>query len=93
MLVNGTRQSVIDASILKDGKPLTAKDVEAIVQEDKIIFNIRKPAHALTGNYQIKLKNNQGEDIKDVHINMQGSIFKFYEIHIDNHYNYNFLSF
>jgi len=59
---------------LKDGKPLTAKDVEAIVHDDKVIFNIKKPAHALSGNYQIKLKNDQGEDIKDVHINMQGNV-------------------
>lgn len=74
-LVNGTRQSTIDAKILKDGKPLTAKDVEVIVHDDKIIFNIKKPAHALSGKYQIKLKNDQGEDIKDVNINMQGKIY------------------
>lgn len=66
---------------MKDGKPLTAKDVEAIVHDDKIIFNIKKPAHALTGNYQIKLKNDQGEDIKDVHINMQGIFFFIKNIH------------
>lgn len=52
---------------------MTAKDVETIVHEDKIIFNIKKPMHSLSGNYQIKLKNNQGEDVKDVHINMQGN--------------------
>jgi hypothetical protein len=52
---------------------LTAKDVEAIVHDDKIVFNIRKPAHALSGNYQIQLKNDQGQDTKDVYINMQGN--------------------
>lgn len=57
---------------MKDGKPLTAKDVEVIVHDDKIIFNIKKPAHSLSGKYQIQLKNNQGEDVKDVNINMQG---------------------
>lgn len=72
--VNGTKQSAIDAKLIKDGKPLTAKDVEAIVHDDKVIFNIRKPVHALSGNYQIKLKNDQGEDTKDVHINMQGNV-------------------
>jgi len=59
---------------LKDGKPLTAKDVEVIVHDDKIVFNIKKPAHALSGKYQIKLKNDQGEDVKDVNVNMQGTI-------------------
>lgn len=73
--MNGTRQSSIDAKILKDGKPLTAKDVEAVVHDDKVVFNIRKPAHALSGNYQIQLKNDQGQDTKDVHINMQGNIY------------------
>lgn len=71
-LVSGTRQSDIDAKLLKDGKPLSPKDVEVIVHDDKIIFNIKKPAHDLSGKYQIKLKNAQGEDTKDVHINMQG---------------------
>lgn len=70
--MSGTRQSPIDAKILKDGKPLTAKDVEAVVHDDKVIFTMKKPAHELSGKYQIKLKNNQGEDVKDVNINMQG---------------------
>lgn len=74
--VNGTRQSTVDAKILKDGKPLSAKDVEAIIHDDKIIFNIKKPAHSLSGKYQIKLKNDQGEDIKDLHINMQGNFIQ-----------------
>lgn len=73
--MNGTRQSAIDAKILKDSKPLTAKDVEAVVHDDKVVFTIRKPAHELSGKYQIKLKNDQGEDVKDVNINMQGIFF------------------
>lgn len=71
--MNGTRQSAIDAKILKDGKPLTAKDVDAVVHDDKVIFTIKKPAHEHSGKYQIKLKNDQGEDTKDVNINMQGN--------------------
>lgn len=60
---------------MKDGKPLTAKDVEVIVHDDKVIFNIKKPTHALSGKYQIKLQNDQGEDTKDVNINMQGKYY------------------
>lgn len=73
-IVNGTRQSAVEATILKDDKPLGAKDVEAIVHDDHVLFKIKKPEHVLTGKYQIKLKNDQGEDIKDVFINMQGNV-------------------
>lgn len=61
------------AKLLKDGKPLSSKDVEIIVQEDKIIFNIKKPTHDLSGKYDIQLKNDQGEDTKSININMQGN--------------------
>lgn len=73
-LVNGTRQSAIEATILKDGKPLGAKDLEAVVHDDHILFKIKKPERALSGKYQIKLKNDQGEDVKDVLITMQGNV-------------------
>lgn len=42
-----------------------------MVEQEKILFKIKKPTREGTGKYQIKLSNAQGEDSKDVHINMQ----------------------
>lgn len=57
---------------MKDGKALPLKDVEIVVGEDKITFKIKKPQHDQTGIYQVKISNGQGEEVKDVFVNMQG---------------------
>lgn len=57
---------------MKDGKELHLKDVEVVVLEDRIDFKYKKPARELSGMYQIKLSNAQGEDVKNVKINFQG---------------------
>lgn len=70
-VVTGTRQTPIEAKLFKDGKALPVKEVETVVEQEKILFKIKKPTREGTGKYQIKLSNGQGEDAKDVHINMQ----------------------
>lgn len=72
--VDGTRQTPIEAKLIKDGKILPLKDVEVIVGDEKIVFKIKKPARNLSGMYQIKLSNGQGEVIQDCNITMQGII-------------------
>lgn len=69
--VSGTRQTPIEAKLWKDGKVLPVKEVEVVVEQEKVLFKIKKPTREGTGKYQIKLSNAQGEDSKDVHINMQ----------------------
>lgn len=71
LLVDGTKQSPVDAKLIRDGKPLTAKDVEVAVSDNKVVFKIKKPTRDQSGPYQIKLSNAQGEDVKDVTINIQ----------------------
>lgn len=61
----------MEAKLVKDGKVLPLKDVEIIVREEEVTFKIKKPARDLSGQYQIKLSNGQGEDVKDVNIIMQ----------------------
>lgn len=58
--------------LFKDGKPLTAKDVTVNVTDDKVTFTFSKPTSSQSGKYQVKLSNEQGEDTKDININMQG---------------------
>ena len=47
------------------------KEVEAVVEQEKILFKIKKPTREGSGKYQIKLSNARGEDSKDVNIVMQ----------------------
>lgn len=72
--VHGTKQSPIEAKLIKDGKPLPLKEVEVVVKEDKVAYTVKKPARGLTGKYQIKISNGQGEDVKEITINMQGKL-------------------
>ncbi|KAM3957310.1 projectin protein bent isoform 8-T9 [Aphomia sociella] len=69
--VTGTRQTPIEAKLWKDGKALPVKEVEAVVEQEKVLFKIKKPTREGSGKYQIKLSNAQGEDAKNVTINMQ----------------------
>lgn len=57
--------------MVKDGKILSPKDVDVVVGDNVIKFKIKKPARELSGPYQIKLSNGQGEDVQDCTINMQ----------------------
>ncbi|CAH2099215.1 unnamed protein product [Euphydryas editha] len=69
--ITGTRQTQIEAKLLKDGKILPNKEVEAVVEQEKVLFKIKRPTREGSGKYQIKLSNAQGEDSKDVNIIMQ----------------------
>ncbi|KAJ9595175.1 hypothetical protein L9F63_013533, partial [Diploptera punctata] len=75
--VEGTRTSPVEAKLIKDGKILPLKEVEVVVQEDKAIFKIKKPARNLSGVYQLKISNAQGEDA-NINVNMQDIITKIY---------------
>ncbi|KAJ6635132.1 Titin [Pseudolycoriella hygida] len=66
--IDGKKQTPIEALLLKDGKPFPSKDVEVQIKDDKVIFTIKKPTRDLSGPYQIKLSNGQGNDVKDVKI-------------------------
>lgn len=70
---------------MKDGKPLPLKDVEIVVGEDKVTYKIKKPQRESSGIYQIKIGNNQGEEVKDVNIVMQGLYFCETELSIKSH--------
>ncbi|CAD7001755.1 unnamed protein product, partial [Ceratitis capitata] len=64
--VNGTRQTPVEAKLVKDGKTLPVKDVEVGVTEDKITFKVKKPARDMSGSYEIKLSNGQATPNVDV---------------------------
>ena len=70
--MEGTRQTQVEAKLIKDGKALPLKEVEIIVGEEKITYRYKKPARGLSGKYQLKVSNSQGEAVQDIKINMQG---------------------
>lgn len=71
VVVDGTRQTPLEAKLVKDGKALGPKDVDIVIGDNKVSFKIKKPARELSGPYEIKLSNGQGEDSKAVQIIMQ----------------------
>lgn len=71
--VDGVRQSPVEAKLVKDGKAFGVKDVEIVVMDDKVVMKMKKTARSMSGNYQIKLSNAQGEATKDVFFNIQGT--------------------
>lgn len=71
--MEGTRQTPIEAKLIKDGKPLPLKEVEVVIGEEKVTYTIKKPTRSQSGKYQIKIANGQGEDVKNININMQGN--------------------
>lgn len=80
--VEGTKQSQVEAKLMKDGKPLPLKEVEVVVSDDKITFKIKKPSRDQSGVYQLKIGNNQGETVTDVNINMQGTYSSGYSVFV-----------
>lgn len=79
--VGGTKQSPVEAKLIKDGKVLPLKEVEVIVADDKATFKFKKPARNLSGIYQLKISNAQGEDTKNININMQGNTDLFITVY------------
>lgn len=61
----------MDAKLLKDGKPLSPKEVEVKVMDKKVVYTIKKPSRDQTGKYTIKMSNKAGASTKEVKINMQ----------------------
>ena len=75
--VCGVRQSPVQAKLVKDGKALSNKDVEIVVQDDKVVIKLKKPLRENSGKYEIKLTNAQGESTKEVVLNIQGNVEVF----------------
>ena len=47
------------AELFKDGEPVEFDDVEVL--DDEVVFKLKQPVHANSGNYGVKLKNPFGE--------------------------------
>lgn len=77
--VQGVRKSPVEAKLLKDGKAFGVKEIEIVVQEDKVVMKLKKTVRSSSGIHQIKLSNAQGETVKDVFLNIQGKSKRYGE--------------
>ena len=48
------------------------KDIDVVVHEDKASLKLKKTTRDMSGKYQIKMSNAQGETIKEIMVNIQG---------------------
>lgn len=60
-LVEGAKQSDLVPKLTKNGIPVSPKDVEIVVKEDKIQIIFKKPGRDDSGKYDFNLSNSQGE--------------------------------
>jgi predicted phage tail protein len=69
MTVSGTRTSEVLSKLTRNGEPVSPKDVEIAVKEDKIVITFRKPTRESSGPYEFGLSNSQGETKTPLKIN------------------------
>ncbi|XP_054155728.1 twitchin-like [Oppia nitens] len=59
--VQGTRTSNVLPKLMRNGEPVSTKDVDIVIKEDKIIITFKKPTRESSGPYDFSLGNSQGE--------------------------------
>ncbi|GBN75720.1 Twitchin [Araneus ventricosus] len=67
--IPGTKVSDITSKLLRNGKPIMAKDIEVVVKNDKVVITFRKPPREASGDYELCLGNATGEDKMKLNFN------------------------
>lgn len=73
--VPGTKVSDITSKLLRNGKPVMAKDIEVVVKSDKVVITFKKPPREASGDYELCLGNATGEDKMKLNFNFIGKVF------------------
>ena len=69
--VEGVQQSPLEVIVVKDGKELRiGQDVNVNLQGDNISLSVINPKREKSGTYKVILRNAQGQDEKDININI-----------------------
>ena len=71
-IVQGTRTSDVLAKLTKNGLPVSPKDVDIAIKEDKVVITFKKPGREDSGKYDFSLSNSQGETKIPLNINFVG---------------------
>ncbi len=71
--VEGVLQSSLEVVVMKDGKELRiGQDVSVNLQGDSIGLSVINPKREKSGTYTVILRNAQGQDEKDIEVNIMG---------------------
>ncbi len=69
--VEGEKQSDMEIIVEKDGKQLKiGKDIQLTVHGDRVQLDVINPKREKSGIYKVIMKNAQGQDEKDIHVNI-----------------------
>lgn len=69
--ITGQIQSKMEVTVMKDGKELKiGTDVNVNIKGDKIDLSVINPRREKSGVYKVILKNNQGQDERDINVNI-----------------------
>lgn len=72
--VVGTRTSKPVAKLTRNGQPVTAKEVDIVMKDEKVIITFRKAIRGQTAKYGFSLTNSQGEATCELDLNIQGNL-------------------
>ncbi len=71
----GVQQSPLEVIVMKDGKELrVGQDVSLNIQGDKIGLSVINPRREKSGTYKVILRNAQGQDERDINVNIMGTV-------------------
>ncbi|XP_059094392.1 twitchin-like [Tigriopus californicus] len=69
--VDGTQQSELEVIVMKDGKELrVGQDINLNLQDGNISLSVNNPKREKSGIYTVILRNGQGEDSRDIEVNI-----------------------
>ena len=71
--VTGVQQSPLEVIVMKDGKELKIdKDVSLNIQGENVGLTVINPRREKSGTYKVILRNAQGQDERDIQVNIMG---------------------
>ncbi|XP_022252541.1 twitchin-like, partial [Limulus polyphemus] len=68
--IAGTRTSDVNAKFLRGDKSVSNKECDISVRQDLAVFTLKKTSRGTSGDYQIQISNDQGEDKCKININI-----------------------
>ena len=73
--MTGVQQSPLEVIVVKDGKELKIdKDISLNIQGENVGLTVINPRREKSGTYKVILRNAQGQDERDIQVNIMGMI-------------------
>ena len=73
--MTGVQQSPLEVIVVKDGKELKIdKDISLNIQGENVGLTVINPRREKSGTYKVILRNAQGQDERDIVVNIMGKV-------------------